>query len=164
MPENDNQKPDPEDLPFAGADIPERGEFTPDSEGLLVALVLAPGTFSRNRHFELFEKPESAEVRRRAQLIRSLLVEMTEPWPNPAAKRHVPVPRIERERRADGFLVVRLEVAEFGYVRTAILTPLEADALDYALHRAGHGALPPETKLRIDAVLARLSNWMSDDE
>lgn len=85
MPENDNQKPPAEAVPFASEDIPERGAFAPDSEGLLVALILAPSTFSRNRHFELFERAESAEARRRAQLIRSLLAEMTEPWPNPDA-------------------------------------------------------------------------------
>ena len=44
-----------------------------DLDALLAALILAPGTFSRNRFFWLFERPEAARIRRRAARIRSIL-------------------------------------------------------------------------------------------
>ena len=55
-------------------------------EALLVALVLAPGTFSRNRHFHLFEQAALKRARRRARELRGIVRDLTEPWQPPSRR------------------------------------------------------------------------------
>ncbi len=47
-----------------------------NAEALLVALVLVPNSYPRNRFFSLFEQPEARHARRRAALLRSLSEEI----------------------------------------------------------------------------------------
>lgn len=47
-----------------------------DAEALLVALVLVPNSYPRNRFFSLFKQPEARHSRRRAALLRSLSEEI----------------------------------------------------------------------------------------
>ena len=42
------------------------------TEGLVVAMAIAPGVFSRNRHFDLFRRHDVARARRRAVALRGI--------------------------------------------------------------------------------------------
>ncbi len=121
-----------------------------DLDALLAALILAPRTFSRNRFFWLFEKPEAARVRRRAARIRGMLRQLTG-TPTPAAE-------IVGERvLADGQVHLRYRVEDLGYTRTAALSSLEAATLRYAMHRAGRAKLSHEERVAVEDALARLN-------
>lgn len=120
-----------------------------DLDALLAALILAPRTFSRNRFFWLFERPEAAKVRRRAARVRGILRQLAG-TPKPAAE-------IVGERvMADGQVLLRYRVEDLGYTRTAALSALEAATLRYALSRAGRASLSAEERASVEAALARL--------
>lgn len=120
-----------------------------DPEALLAALILAPRTFSRNRFFWLFERPEAAKARRRAARIRGILRQLAG-TPKPAAE-------IVGERvLADGQVLLRYRVEELGFTRTAALSALEAATLRYALNRAGKAALSAEERGVVEEALGRL--------
>lgn len=137
----------------------ERGATVPDLEALLCALVLAPDTYARNRFFELFQSPAAQRVRRRARRVRSMIKELTEPWPLASSTAEAPAPRavvVSDEVRDNGMILVRYRVSELDYLRTTTLEPLEAAALRYALARAGRGSVSDEDKRRVEAALGRL--------
>jgi hypothetical protein len=120
-----------------------------DLDALLAALILAPRTFSRNRFFWLFERPEAAKVRRRAARVRGILRQLAG-TPKPAAE-------IVGERvLADGQVHLRYRVEDLGFTRTAALSALEAAALRYALHRSGKSALSSEERSAVEEALSRL--------
>jgi len=122
-----------------------------DLEALLAALILAPRTFSRNRFFWLFERPEALKVRRRAARVRGILRQLAG-TPTPKAE-------IVGERvLSDGQVHLRYRVEELGYTRTAALSALEAATLRYALHRSGKSPLSNEERAAVEAALARLSH------
>lgn len=133
----------------------------PDLEALLIALVLAPATFSRNRFFDMYADPAVRRVRRRAAHVRSIV-------------RHL----LLTEAREDGATLPftlrstasgRIELAYFvpslGLRRTTTLDPVEVALVRFALARAPRGkardgaALPPEDpdRLRIEAALRRMA-------
>lgn len=142
---------------MSGAGVGER----PDLEALLIALVLAPATFSRNRFFDMYADPAVRRVRRRAAHVRSivrhlLLTEATEdggtlPFTLRAA--------------ADGRIELAYFVPSLGLRRTTSLEPVEVALVRFALARAPKGkardgaALPPEDpdRLRIEAALRRMT-------
>jgi hypothetical protein len=127
-----------------------------DLDALLAALILAPRTFSRNRFFWLFEKPEAARIRRRAAHIRGILRQLTG-TPKPVAE-------IVGERvLADGQVHLRYRVEDLGYTRTAALSALEAAALRYALHRNGNAALSHEERAVVEEALGRLNHTLGLD-
>jgi hypothetical protein len=120
-----------------------------DLDALLAALILAPRTFSRNRFFWLFERPEAAKVRRRAARVRGILRQLTG-TPKPAAE-------IVGERVLnDGQVHLRYRVEDLGYTRTAALSSLEASTLRYAMHRAGKLQLSFEDRTAVEGALSRL--------
>lgn len=121
-----------------------------DLDALLAALILAPRTFSRNRFFWLFERPEAAKIRRRASRVRGILRQLAG-TPKPLAE-------IVGERvLADGQVHLRYRVEDLGYTRTAALSALEAATLRYALHRAGRAALSHEERNAVEDALGRLN-------
>ena len=121
-----------------------------DLDALLAALILAPRTFSRNRFFGLFERPEAARVRRRASRVRGILRQLAG-TPKPAAE-------IVGERvLTDGQVLLRYRVEDLGYTRTAALSALEAATLRYALHRAGKASLSHEERAAVEEALGRLN-------
>jgi hypothetical protein len=121
-----------------------------DLDALLAALILAPRTFSRNRFFWLFERPEAAKIRRRAARVRGILRQLAG-TPKPAAE-------IVGERvLTDGQVHLRYRVEDLGYTRTAALSALEAATLRYALHRAGKSALSHEERSAVEDALGRLN-------
>lgn len=120
-----------------------------DLDALLAALILAPRTFSRNRFYWLFEKPEAMRIRRRAARVRGILRQLTG-TPKPAAE-------IVGERvLSDGQVHLRYRVEELGYTRTAALSSLEAATLRYAMHRSGKASLSHEERAAVEGALARL--------
>jgi hypothetical protein len=120
-----------------------------DLDALLAALILAPRTFSRNRFFWLFERPEAARIRRRASRVRGILRQLAG-TPKPAAE-------IVGERvLADGQVHLRYRVEELGFTRTAALSSLEAATLRYALHRSGKSSLSSDERAAVEEALARL--------
>jgi hypothetical protein len=129
----------------------------PDPEGLLVALVLAPATFSRNRFFDMFQEEELRTARRRAQIVRSIIKDLTEPWPHPGEFPSHPKPHIEEEVERDGCLHLTYRVDAFDFRRSAILSPVEAAALRYALHRAGLRGLSTEDRRVVDTHLGKMN-------
>ncbi len=126
-----------------------------DLEGVLCALVLAPGTFSRNRFFDLFQSVEGRRVRRRAARVRGLI-------------RHLlgegrPRGEIVGEHvLGDGQVLVKLRVPELSFERTTALSELEASILRYALHRAGQGPLALRDRQRVEGALRPLAGLSVD--
>ena len=128
-----------------------------DLEALLAALILAPRTFSRNRFFWLFERPEAARVRRRAARVRGILRQLTG-TPKPVAE-------IVGERvLSDGQVHLRYRVEDLGYTRTAALSSLEAATLRYAMHRSGKATLSVEERSAVESALTRLNQTLGIDE
>ncbi|HEY8946134.1 MAG TPA: hypothetical protein VIM73_17820 [Polyangiaceae bacterium] len=124
-----------------------------DDEALLCALVLAPSTFSRNRFFGLFENPARKRLRRRASRVRGIIRQLVSPERGRA--------EILGERVLDdGQVLLRYQVEELGYSRTAALSRLEAAALRYSLHRAGRGELPEEDRRLVQDAISRLSRGL----
>ena len=123
----------------------------PDLEALLVALVLLPGTYSRNRFFDLYTDPAAKEVRKRASLVRSIVTEVTS---RDATRRGRIVGVAEA---SDGRLEFSYEVAALNLKRTTKLSPLEHSLLRYALaHRMGSLPVDDPDRERIEGVLGRL--------
>lgn len=136
----------------------------PDLEALLVALVLAPATYSRNRFFELYTDPAVRRVRRRAALVRSIVRHVV----SPEEGRRGTITRVVPA--AGGFLELTYTVPALGLRRTTILDPLEAALVRFALGRGSKGEdgasplLAPEEgdRSRIEAVLRRLAPPMHE--
>jgi hypothetical protein len=55
-------------------------------------------------------------------------------------------------------VLLRYQVEELGFSRTAALAPLEAAALRYALHRAGRGPIVDSDRHLVEAAISRLSD------
>jgi hypothetical protein len=123
-----------------------------DREALLVALVLAPATYSRNRFFEMYKDPEVRRVRRRASLLRSVIRQLAK-----VAAEGVAVQL--REKDVDAFELA-YHVPSLGLRRT-----VRADALELAVLRFALGAsaarlglaMDAKDRERIDDALARLA-------
>lgn len=97
----------------------------PDPEALLIALVLVPTSYPRNRFFELYREPRARRARRRAGALRAMLEELqtgaTElrvaPW-------------------GSGF-EVRYAMPELAAVRRARVDAIELTLLAAVLRRVG---------------------------
>jgi hypothetical protein len=124
-----------------------------DDEALLCALVLAPGTFSRNRFFGLFENPKRKRLRRRASRVRGIIRQLVSP-----DRGHAEI--LGERVLEDGQVLLRYQVEELGYSRTAALSRLEAAALRYSLHRAGRGELADEDRKLVQDAISRLGRGL----
>ena len=118
-----------------------------DEEGLLAALVLAPGTYSRNRFFSLFREPKYRRVRRKAAQLRGLL-------------RHLagkgPAIIDAREREPDGGETIRYHVDRLSLTASVRLEPFEVALVDVALAIARKEAPPEEAARLVNAAVMRL--------
>jgi hypothetical protein len=135
-----------------------------DAEALLVALVLAPATYSRNRFFEMYRDPAVRRIRRRANLVRSVLGQL-------AGGPGAPPGRIVEVRElASGQVEVTFVVEALGLTRTTRLEPVELSLLRYALGRAaartgeaasatalGASEATEADRARIEAALQKLA-------
>jgi hypothetical protein len=122
-----------------------RRDASPDADALLCALVLAPGAFSRNRFFHMFEQPELRRVRRRASRVRGILRQLT-------AGAEV-TGEIEL---ADGRRMLRFRMPALGLSRTAALSALESATLRFALARAQKKSPAPGDRALVESALERL--------
>jgi hypothetical protein len=130
-------------------------------EALLVALVLAPGTFSRNRHFHLFERGALKQARRRAGELRGIVRDLTEPWQNPGGRPYrpgsgQPGPDQVEEREVGDAIHLEYRVLALDFRRRAVLSKLEAAAVHYALAKSGRGVLSDADRRQVEAALLEL--------
>ncbi|MBK8217097.1 MAG: hypothetical protein IPK71_25510 [Myxococcales bacterium] len=126
------------------------------AETLTVAMAVAPGVYSRNRHFSLHQRPEARAARRRAALVRGIV-------------RHLAVAvdvRVERASGDDeGALEVSYRVAALAFERTARLSSAELACVRYLARKVGVtlppaltlGTTPETDSALVEATLARLS-------
>src|SRR5260221_2359589 len=104
----------------------------PDKEALMVALVLAPATYSRNRFFDLYADPEVRLMRRRASVIRSAVRQLAS-----TTAQRAEVTKIELLE--NGATSITFEIAALGLKRTTRLSAIELSTLRVALGRGGTG-------------------------
>ncbi|MBI4700459.1 MAG: hypothetical protein HY744_04710 [Deltaproteobacteria bacterium] len=90
-----------------------------DLDGLLVALVLVPGSYSRNRFSGLYEWPPARRVRRRAARLRAIAREL-------ASVLGAAGGRVER-RAVGADVVLGYRLPKLGLRCRSLLTALEAD-------------------------------------
>ena len=127
-----------------------------DREALLVALVLAPATYSRNRFFSMYTDPEVRRVRRRASVIRSVVRHVTGSRPGEEAR------TVEISPPGPEGAELRYHVPALGLRRTLTLQPLELSLVRFAMAKseagggAGLGPADPD-RARIEAALAQLA-------
>ena len=133
-----------------------------DPEALLVALTLAPATWSRNRVFELDRDPAVRRARRRASLIRHVAADLV-------GRAEIAPGRVIEVRPIGGDLHrVTYEVAAIGLRRATTIDALELSLLRYVLRRAARAPDAPEARAlgetdggaadraRIEGTLARM--------
>lgn len=120
-----------------------------DVEALLVALVLAPATYSRNRFFRLYLDPAARRARRRAALVRSVLRHAASIAGGDGA--------LSFEPDGEDFVVTYV-VPSLGLRRTVMLEPIELALVRSGLARRSGVALPETDadRVRIEAALQRL--------
>jgi hypothetical protein len=133
----------------------------PNADALMVALILAPDTFSRNKFFRFYEERKMWVARRRAQLVRSLIKELTEPWPATGQLPARSPAIIEKDTTLAGELHLQFSVPDMGYRRHVRLSRIEAAALRYGLHRAGRMPLNEPDRTAVEAVLRQLAPSIS---
>jgi hypothetical protein len=120
-----------------------------DPDALLCALILAPRTFPRNRYFSLYEDAVARKVRRRASRVRGIIRQLVAGGVEQA--------EITGEQvLGDGRLLIRYRIEKLALSRTIALSPLEAAAMHYAMHRAGIGTLDPGDRRLVEGALERL--------
>ena len=120
-----------------------------DPDGLLCALVLAPGTFARNRFFGLYEDAAYRRTRRRAYHVRGVLRQLLGQGKDGALL----IGRLELD---DERVLIRYRLDSLKLERTTALSALESSVLNYALHRAGRGELLDEDRQRVEKALSSL--------
>lgn len=120
-----------------------------DPDALLCALILAPRTFPRNRYFSLYEDAVARKVRRRASRVRGIIRQLVAGGVEQAEITGETV-------LGDGRQLIRYRIDKLALNRTIALSPLEAAAMHYALHRAGIGELDSGDRRLVEAALERL--------
>lgn len=120
----------------------------PPPDALLCAMVLAPGTYARNRYFRLFERREYAQLRDRAKVLRGLVRELLGTGARQA--------EVIGTQVLDDKVLVRLHVPGLSYERTTALSPLENALLNCAVARGRGARVAPEDELLVHSALERL--------
>lgn len=141
----------PDDAPADGMPSSSEGAArAPDLDGLLCALVLAPGMYSRNRFFRMFEDAGARRVRRRATHVRSI-IRMLRGRSEAACLAPSGAPAAE-----DGAHEIAVHVPALGLTRRMRLAPLELALVRYAL-KIGDDDVRGRDKDAVEGSLARLS-------
>jgi hypothetical protein len=134
---------------------------SPHPDALLVALVLCPGVYSRNRFYAMYSDPEVLAVRRRAAMVRSVVGELA----HSDLLRRGKIISIENIS-IPGRTRLTYVVSSLGLRRTTTLSSLELTLIQYAVERrigaiegleVGEGA-----RERIELVLRGLSPDIAD--
>ena len=122
-----------------------RAEPGPDAEAILVALVLVPGSFSRNKFFELFKHAKMKRARDRAALLRAVIRELS--------SRSAPV--VER-LVSDCGVELRYEIPTLRYKRIVRLSLLEEAVVNVAVAKGKGAVAPEEAQQRVHNALQAL--------
>ena len=104
-----------------------------DLDALLVALVLVPRSYPRNRFFGLYRFPPARRVRRRAAIIRSLIADLAHG-----------VDDLQLERNSHR-MRLRYRLADVGATRTSLLTDQELALVKLGVERAHRTQAAPRT-------------------
>ena len=125
----------------------ELGE--PQVEALVVAMVVAPGVYARNRMFGFFQAKGAKTARARAAILRGVVAQLG---------RAVGITIATEPRGAEPVFVLRYGIPAVRLTRVVELTAAELAALRVAGARAGARALPPsdEDRALVERTLARL--------
>jgi hypothetical protein len=119
-----------------------------DLDALLVALVLVPESYPRNRFFSLFKRHEASIVRRRAALLRSIIGDLV---------RDAEAVEVRRE----GELVsLRYVLREVNAVRTTLLEEEELALVELTAERARPDLRLGTSRDAREAVMARLERLL----
>lgn len=120
-----------------------------DRSALLCALVLVPGSYARNRFFELYRDPGALKVRRRAARLRGMIRQVVG---NARARAEI----VGEQILDDGQVLIRYRVGAMAFQRTVALSAMEAAVFRYALHRAGLSELNEQDRGLVESALERL--------
>lgn len=104
-------------------------------EALLVALVLVPGSYSRNRFERLYRVPAVRQIRRRAFMVRSIVGDLVHGVGGARAE------FVTLAAAPDGGATLRYRVPAVGLSRTSRLSPRELSLVQFAVDRARR--IPP---------------------
>jgi len=110
-----------------------------------------PDAYSRNRFFNLYQKPEVQRLRRRATRLRSLIRDLVAAGAQEAS--------CSETRDSDGRATFVFSLPELNATRRAMLDPIEASVVHYALARATGESCSDEDRSVVEACLARLSTF-----
>jgi hypothetical protein len=127
-----------------------------DPDALLVALVLDPSTYSRNRFFDLYSDPAVRRVRRRAALVRSILRHLAATAPRGARLEDV----LDVASPEPGWVELSYTVPRLGLRRTTRLESLELSLVRFAVARGAGRCLPAEDadRIRVEGALRTLAD------
>lgn len=126
---------------------PDEGGPRVDPGALLVALVLVPHSYPRNKFFSLFKRPEAKQIRRRAARLRSLVAGLLDD-----------AEQVEVEREGDQ-VALRYQLRELGGKRTALLSEEELALVELATRRVDRAldlGATREAQARVMGALERL--------
>lgn len=117
-------------------------------EPLIVAMTLAPGVFSRNRHFELYRHGDAVRARRRAAELRGIARQLGT----------LTIAELSLASRPDGVWTLSFAAPEVSLRRECRVTRAELAALRTVIARAGSNALgfAAEDGAIVAAMLAQL--------
>jgi hypothetical protein len=128
-----------------------------DPEALTVAMALAPGVYSRNRHHTLHQDPRVRHARRRASLLRGLVRQL--------AGAEGPLESVVMERTTP-YVLVRYRITRVGVDRVAQLTRIEAACVLHLASRAGIAGFEPtaDDRAQLFVALHRLAQEGEGEE
>lgn len=133
----------------------------PTPDALLVALVLCPGAYSRNRFYAMYATPEMSAVRRRAALVRSIVAELAHADPS---RRGIVVDLDVISTQGQSSLTYI--VSSLGLRRCTMLSALELAIIKYAVARRLGGIVGLEaeegSRERVEDALRGLSPEFAD--
>jgi hypothetical protein len=118
-------------------------------EAITVAMAVAPGVYSRNRFFELFQAPEIRRARRRAAVIQSVVRHFAL-----LGDSGMDLGSAVTIERAPERVVFRYRVPRLAMGRRVELSPLEASCVLFLSHRAKLTGLAPSDIERQDVMQA----------
>jgi len=123
----------PSDRPDEAVEVPRV-----DRGALLVALVLVPHSYPRNKFFQLYRDPDAAAVRRRAARLRSIITDLAGD-----------AEELSLEVDASGEATLSYRLDDLGATRVCHLDPTELALVKLATER-----LRPRPELRVDDAAA----------
>lgn len=129
-------------------------------EALVVAMVVAPGVYARNRMFGFFQAAGAKTARARAAILRGVVAQLG---------RAVGITVASEPRGAEPVFVLRYGIPALRLTRVVELTAAELAALRVAGAKAGARSLPPsdEDQALVERTLTRLfdgANSSFEDE